>query len=229
MKAADVRTGDVISVAGDTSVCDVARLLLDKKISAVPVVDGKGRLLGIVSEGDLLRRVETNTERTRSRWLELVTTSRDLAAEYVKSHARRASDIMTTNVITASETTSLGDIVDMLEAHKIKRVPIVRDNIVIGIVSRANLLKALVAMADGDVAAELDDQAILQKLSAELHDRKWAKSTGIEIQVRNGVVHLSGTVMTDSARNALRIAAEGVPGVRAVEDHMVHAEPRPGM
>jgi len=230
MQAMDVMTRDVVTIQGDRPVVEVARLLLDRRISAVPVVDPTGRLLGIVSEGDLLRRVETDTERRRSGWHALMASNWHLAAEYVKSHARRAADIMTRDVVTVSERTPLGDITDIFEDRKIKRVPVTRDGQVVGIVSRADLLRALVMATDAESAAPGDDRTIQAALIAELRRQKWARSTGVCIEVKDGVVRLSGTVPpTEAERTALRIAAEQIAGVRTVEDALAPAQARPGM
>ncbi|MBI3516850.1 MAG: CBS domain-containing protein [Proteobacteria bacterium] len=230
MQAADVMTRDVITVEPNRSVSDVARLLLDKRISAVPVVDAGGKLIGIVSEGDLLRRVETDTVRRRQGWHALMTAGWHLAAEYAKSHARLAADVMSRDVVTVSEDTPLGAIADLFEDHNIKRVPVTRDGRVVGIVSRADLLRALVAAeAPTDGGGDADDATILARLTAELRGQKWARSAGAHIEVRDGVVHLTGTVLSDAERTALRIAAERVPGVRRVEDGMAPAAPRVGM
>lgn len=230
MKARDVMTRDVVTIDANRGVVDVARLLLDKRISAVPVVDGAGRLIGIVSEGDLLRRVETDTVRRRSGWHALMTSNWSLAAEYVKSHARHAADIMTQTVVSVSEDTPLGDITDLFEERKIKRVPVTRDGKVVGIVSRADLLRALVAATNLERAAVGNDDAIQAELIAELRRQRWARSTGIHIEVKDGVVRFMGTEPpSDAQRTALRIAAERIAGVRTVDDHMTPAEPRPGM
>lgn len=223
-------TCDVITIDADRPVVEVARLLLDRRISAVPVVDPTGRLLGIVSEGDLLRRVETDTERRRSGWHALLASNWSLAAEYVKSHAGRAADIMTRDVVSVSETTTLGDITDIFEDRKIKRVPVTRDGKVVGIVSRADLLRALVTATSAEPASPAGDAAIQAALIAELRRQRWARSTGVCIEVQDGVVRLSGTVPpSDAERTALRIAAERIAGVRTVEDAMAPVEPRPGM
>jgi CBS domain-containing protein len=230
MKAKDVMTRGVVTIDAQRAVGDVARILLDKRISAVPVVDDAGRLIGIVSEGDLLRRVETDTQRRRSGWHALLTSDRNLASEYAKTHARRAADVMTRDVVTVSEDTPLGEIADLFEDHNIKRVPVTRDGVVLGIVSRADLLRALVAAESAAAPADAgDDAAILTQLTAELRGQKWARSTGAHFEVKNGVVRLWGTVPSEAERTARRIAAESIPGVRAVEDHMTPAEPRPGM
>jgi len=230
MKAADVMTRDVVTIDADRPIRDVARLLLDRRISAVPVVDARGKLIGIVSEGDLLRRVETDTERRRSIWRELLASGADLASEYVKSHGRHAADIMTKNVVAVAEDAPLDEIADLFEDHNIKRVPVVRDGAVLGIVSRADLLRALIDSVDPQPTDARDDAAIRDALTAELRQQRWARSTGVHIEVKDGVVHLSGTVPpSDAQRAALRIAAERIAGVNKVVDTLSHAEPRPGM
>jgi CBS domain-containing protein len=230
MKAADVMTRDVVTIDATRSIGEVARLLLDRRISAVPVVDPGGRLAGIVSEGDLLRRVETATERQRPRWNQLFASEAQLAREYVKSHARSAADIMTRKVVSVSEDTPLDAIADLFEDHNIKRVPVLRDGAVIGIVSRADLLRALIDAIDPPPPGARDDAAIREALTAELRQQKWARSTGVHIEVRDGVVQLSGTVPPSEAqRAALRIAAERIAGVDKVVDTLSHADPRPGM
>ncbi len=231
MKAVDVMTRDVVSIDADRPVRDVAQLLLDRHISAVPVVDPVGRLLGLVSEGDLLRRVEAGTERRRAGWRSLIATGPHLAAEYTKAHGRRASDIMTREVVTATEDASLRDVADLLEQHRIKRVPVVRDHVVVGIVSRADILRALLAAKPEDVryAPAVDDDVILLRLQAELRNQKWARSRGMQVAVRDGVVELSGSILSEAERTALRVAAERIPGVRKVEDKMTPVEAAPGM
>jgi CBS domain-containing protein len=219
MQAADIMTQAVVSVAPDTVVADIAKTMLDNGISAVPVVDRAGKLVGIVSEGDLLRRVEANTERRPSRWLEMVSSNAELAREYIRSRGRMAFEIMTRDVATATESTPVRDIVDLMEARRIKRVPVVRDGVVIGVVSRANLLRAMRAGAgvgpDGG-----SDRAIRDTLLAELRRQRWADMPGLDVIVSGGVVHLWGIVTTVEARDALRVAAENVAGVKGVEDHL---------
>jgi len=147
MKAADVMVSAVISVRPNARVEEVAGILLASRISAVPVIDEQGELLGIVSEGDLMRRAEAGTDRSRSWWLEYLTGKQVLAAEYVKSHSHKVTDVMTRSVITATPDTSLSEIATLLERNRIKRVPIVQNGKVVGIVSRANLLQLLEAPA----------------------------------------------------------------------------------
>jgi CBS domain-containing protein len=230
MRAMDVMTTNVITVGPDTTVQEIAQLLSERGISGVPVVDADNRLVGIVSEGDLLHRVETGTERRtqrrrRSWWLDTIGSDEELARDYIKSHGRTAKDVMTREVVTADETTDLADIATLLETKRIKRVPIVGDGKLVGIVSRANLVRALAA-AGSRLSADTatDDRTIREKLLRELQGQPWVHTWAADIIVRDGVVHI--WVSDDrppEEREALRIAAENIPGVRGVEEHMVPA------
>jgi CBS domain-containing protein len=220
MKAAEVMAANVVAVRPETTVCDVARELVAHKISAVPVLADGGRLVGIVSEGDLIRRVEAGTERHRSWWLELLVTNEKLATDYVKSHARYAGEIMTREVVTVQEDTSLAEIAKLFEHHNIKRVPVVRNGKVIGIVSRADLLHVL-AELHSKTHPVLDDAGIQGEIVRQLKSEHWFKSAQVEISVRDGVVKIEGIVMSQEQRAAIRVAAEIVPGVRSVNDQTV--------
>lgn len=220
MRALDVMTANVVTVPAHATVQDVARLFVAHRISAAPVVDSKGNMVGIVSEGDLLRRAELGTERRRSWWLDLITTYSEQAAEYVRSHAQRVTDVMTKEVISVDEATPIADIAELLESRHIKRVPVVRDGKPVGIVSRANLVQALASLAPGaDTRSACDDQVIRSQLLEELGRQKWSIGTPANIVVHDGVIHLWGFVLSEQEQHALRVAAENVPGVKAVEDH----------
>ncbi|WP_374650873.1 CBS domain-containing protein [Dongia sp.] len=221
MLAIDVMTPAVVTASPDTSIPDLCRLMLESRISALPVVDAAGSVVGMITEGDLLRRCESGTEKKRAAWVELFVSNSQLAAEYVKSHGRKAKDIMTTEVVTVSESTSLRDIADLLEKHGIKRVPVLREKRLVGVVSRANLLQALVAtMASRpEAAAPKDDAAIRAKLVAEFADKSWRPSNVI---VRHGIAHLWGEVTSEEERAAMRVAAENTPGVEGVKDHTTY-------
>lgn len=223
MNAADVMTPRVVSIGPDATVAEVAQLLLDHRISALPVVDGEGRLIGIVSEGDLMRRTETGTERHRSWWLRAFGDTATLAADYVKSHALRVRDVMTAEVLSVTPDTGLTEVANLLEKRRIKRVPVVRDGRPVGIISRSNLLQALVAAKPSRSVVVADDRKIRERLLADLARQPWWNdSIFTNIVVSDGVVHVWGLVDADSERKALRIAAERVPGVRRVEDHRTH-------
>ena len=229
MKAKDVMTRRVISVAPDASIGEALRLMLANQISGLPVVDESGRLVGIVTEGDFLRRSETGTERRRPRWLEFLLGPGMIASDYVHSHARRVDQVMTSDVQTVTEEAQLGDIVTLMEKHRIKRLPVVRGDEVVGIVSRANLLRGLAGIAGEIAPGPKSDEAIRNHVLAELESQRWAPAGMIDVIVRNGVVELWGTVLDARLRDAARVAAETVPGVKAVKSHVVWVEPMSGM
>jgi len=221
MNAADVMVSNVITVTPETSVREVADVLLANRISAVPVVGKNGELVGIVSEGDLIRRAETGTERRRSWWLELLTGATPLAAEYVKSHARKVADIMTHRVITAAPDTPLRTIAELLEKNSIKRVPIVKNRKVIGIVSRANLVQALASRWKEREAQPAADLTIREEVMARLDAEPWTRFTPFNVIVHDGTVDLWGIVDSETAKQAVRVVAEVTPGVLGVNDNLV--------
>jgi len=221
MRAADVMMSEVITVGEDASVQEAARLMAEHGISAVPVVDRDNRVVGIVSEGDLLHRAETGTERRRSWWLDMVASANQLAGEYVKSHSGCVKDVMTRDVISVTEETGVADIAILLETNRIKRVPVLLDGRLVGIVSRANLVRALaMTINERPSGAEADDRAIRDRLLAELKAQKWAEVAPANITVKDRVVHLWSSYYSDQEKRALVVAAESIPGVRRVEDHM---------
>ena len=200
MKARDVMVSPVISVKPSCTVKEVAQTLLERRISAVPVLDDKGKLMGIVSEGDLMHRAEIGTQRRHSWWLRVLTGDDALAAEYTKAHARTVADVMTRDVITASPDTPLHEIAALLERHSIKRVPIVTDGALLGIVSRANLLQAL-ASSHKDLDVQLSDTAIRDRILAHLNNQPWAHTLLLNVTVNGGVVDLwASPVRTPSGR-----------------------------
>jgi len=220
MRAADIMTVNVVTVDPETSVQEIATLLSERGISGVPVVDKDRRLVGMISEGDLMRRVETGTELRRSWWLEMLSTNTELASEYVKTRGRRARHVMTRDVVSIAEATPLAEIADLLERHRIKRVPVVSNGVLVGIVSRANLVRALASGGSQPAGSGADrDDVIRDKLLAELKRQKWAEASPGNVIVTDGVVHLWGTILSEQERQALRVAAENIAGVRAVTDH----------
>ena len=223
MRAADIMSAPVVSVGPDTPVKEIAALLFEKRISAVPVLE-EGRLIGLVSEGDLLRRKEIGTNRTAragSWWLRMFNVD-PTPAEYVKSHARRAQDVMTRDVVTVAPEAPVAEIATLLESHGIKRVPVLRDGQLVGIVSRANLVQALAAMPSAALRVTPPaDEAIRGRLLAELQCQSWWREMASNLIVTDGIVHYFGTIQSEDQRDAARVAAENIPGVRGVEDHRV--------
>jgi CBS-domain-containing membrane protein len=226
MQARDVMTTKVVTVRPDTRVEQIAALLLERRISGVPVIDADGRLVGIVTEGDLMRRPEMGTERHRGWWLQLFGDERERAAEYARAHGSRAEQVMTRNVVTVTEETSLGEIARLLEERRIKRVPVVRDGKVVGIVSRANLLHGLAARAAPTPPERwMDDRSIRDEVARVL-DREGLTTHGpLNVIVTDGVVELWGLVESEEERLAIRVAAENVPGVVALRDNLGRLRP----
>jgi CBS domain-containing protein len=220
MKASDIMTVGVATVRPEQTVTEAARLMLSHHVSGLPVVDSEGSLLGIVTEGDFLRRTELGTERQRPRWLEFFILPGSLANEYVRAHGRRVEEVMTRDVVTVGGDSDLSEIVSLMERHKVKRLPVVRDAQMVGIVSRANLLGALAREAEQASTAVADDMAVRQHILDEIDKGWWASSRAINVTVRDGVVELSGAVTDDRVREALRVAAENAPGARQVVDNL---------
>jgi CBS domain-containing protein len=218
-------TAKVVTVTPDTPVEQVARVLLDHRISGVPVVDSDGRVLGIVTEGDLMRRPDLETERRRPWWLGMFADERARAEEYTKSHGSRAEHVMTRNVVTVTEDTTVTEIAQLLERHRIKRVPVVRDGRLVGLVSRANLIQGLAAPRPPAPAPVTDDRTIREQIARALDREPWVTHSPLNVIVTNGVVQLWGFVESVEERTAIRVAVSNVPGVVAVEDHLGTVQP----
>lgn len=222
MKAADVMVSKVITVGPETTIQEAASILLDHRISAVPVVGDHGELLGIVSEGDLIRRAELGTARRRSWWLGLLASNRALATEYVMSNARKVADIMTTRVVTATPDSPLADIATLLEKNSIKRVPIMGNEKIIGIVSRANIVQALASMTNETkkTSSHPRDSEIRKKVISCLNAQPWRPSM-LNVTVHHGAVDLWGLVESEDEKKAARIAVEAIPGVKFIKDNLM--------
>jgi len=220
MKASDVMASPVITVKPYDSVKKVAELFIRRGISAAPVVDDHGKLVGIISEGDLLHRDEIGTERQHSRWVRFFTGDHDLAKEYIKSHALKVVDVMRRDVLSATPDTPLQEIATLMERKTIKRVPILRNGQLVGIVSRANLVQAIAA-SGAKLEIPLSDSVIREKLLAHFKTLPWAHTSLINPVVTDGIVNLWGVIDSSVERTAVRVASETIPGVRAVNDHMV--------
>jgi CBS domain-containing protein len=218
MKAMDVMSRDVVTCRPDDEVAKVVKLLAERDVSALPVVDDSGMVVGVISEADLMRREEIDTEKHRPWWLEAVTPGITLAKEFAKEHGRKVDEIMSDTVVSASEDTSLGEIATLLEKHRIKRVPILRDGKLVGIVSRSNLIQAL---ASAHVPAGSDapgDRGIRLELLDRLDGQTWTDFGSRNVIVRDGVVHLWGLVGSEEEHKALVALTEQVPGVKGLSD-----------
>ncbi len=226
MKASDIMTTTVVTVDPGDTVQHAAELMVRHRVSALPVVDQAGRLVGMISEGDLLHREETKTEKRRSWWLDLVTGYETRAKEYVKAFGVHVRDVMTPTVVSVDESASLADIAELLEAKQIKRVPVMRGGRIVGIVSRANLVQAIASLPRLVIPdAKPDDAALRARVQEELAKQRWATGSATNVVVHNGVVNLWGTVFSPAERQALRVAIERIPGVRSVQDHLVYYVP----
>ena len=228
MNVKDVMTPHVLAVSPDESVIVAARLMLEKKISGLPVVDDSEKLVGVVTEGDFLRRAETGTKRHRPRWVEFFLGPGRLAEEYVQFSGRKVSDVMTPDVRIVTLDAPLEDVVRLMERHHIKRVPVVEGGKIVGIVTRANLLHAMASFVHEVAPPSVEDKAIRGKILAELKTQPWASVSAVDLSVRNGVVQLSGTVTDEKQRQALRVAAENVSGVKKVEEYLSWVDPISG-
>ena len=228
MKASEIMTPRVISVSPEASIGEAAHLMLQNGISGMFVMGVSSRLVGVVTEGDFLRRAETGTEPHRARWIEFLLGPGRLAADYVRTHGRRVDEIMTRDVATVGEDTQLADVVSLMERRRIKRVPVMRGDRVVGVISRANLMHALAYLDREAAPSPRSEAAIRTALIAELDRQPWSPRGFLNPVVRNGVVELHGTIFDEREREAMRVAAENVPGVKDVRDHLVWMDPVSG-
>jgi CBS domain-containing protein len=228
MKAFEIMTLGVATVRPEASLREAVNLMLERGVSGLPVVDGLGRLVGIVTEGDFLRRAETGTERRRPRWLEFILSPGQLANEYVHSHARTVEDIMTPEVVTVSRDTPLEEVVNILERRRIKRVPVTRDDKLVGIISRANLVQALARLVQEVPPTRPDDEVAREQIITELNKQPWVPRTNLNVIVRGGIAELWGVISDEREREAIRVVAENAPGISQVIDRLVCFHPMRG-
>jgi CBS-domain-containing membrane protein len=228
MKAHHIMTRKVISIAPDASTERAARLMVENHISGLPVIDDAGVLVGIVTERDFLRRREVGTQRNRPRWLGLIAGPGIQAADYVRAAGRQVHEVMTPEVVTVTEDTPLTEIVALMEKHHIKRVPVVRDGKVVGIVSRQNFVQAVASLSRDVPDPTADDEHIRRRILAAIEQGGWAP-IGVNVLVRHGVVDLGGMITDEHVRQAIVVAAENVAGVKQVHDHLCWVDPMSGL
>ena len=228
MIVADVMNRNVIAIAPDATVEEAAKTMLARAISGLFVVDAKGELAGIVTEGDLLRRDELGTQRHRPWWLRLLVSPGRQAADFTHTHGRRVTDVMTPDVIAVAASAPLDEVVELMEKHRIKRLPVVENQRVIGVVSRSDLLRYLIGHARRALPAATDDSAIRTTILDALDKQAWAPVTSLNVTVAGGVVDIWGTITDDSQRRAVCVVAENTTGVSKVYDHLVFIEPYSG-
>jgi CBS domain-containing protein len=219
MRAHQIMTRNVITVRPDSSIVDAAKLMLERHVSGLPVLDKDGALVGIVSEGDFLRRSEIGTQRKRPRWLQYLMSPGRAANEFVHQSGRKVEEIMARDPVTVTEDTQLEELVSLMEKHDIKRLPVMQNDRLVGIVTRANLLQAVASLARDVPDPTADDDHIRQRVADAINRTDW-RPIGLQVTVRNGVVHLHGIIVNESSRQATIVAAENVAGVKEVHDHL---------
>jgi CBS domain-containing protein len=228
MKTSEIMTSPVISVTPATPIAEAARLMLQHRISGLPVVDGK-EVVGMITEGDLLRRAETGSAAHRPMWLELLLGPGRLADEYTHAHARRVGEAMTGDVVSVGPQADVAEVVQLMSKRRIKRVPVIDNGKLIGIVSRANLVRALVKALVKKPARPVSDDAIWKGILDAIAAEPWGPRFATDIKVKGGFVDIYGTITDERERTALHVLAENVPGVKGVRDHLVWVEPISGM
>jgi CBS domain-containing protein len=228
MRAHQIMTRPVITVAPETTIVDAANLMLQRHVSGLPVVDAAGQLVGIVSEGDFIRRSEIGTQRKRGRWLRFILGPGKSASDFVQEHGRRVGEVMTKQPLTITEDTALAEIVDLMEKNNVKRLPVIRGDKMVGIVSRANLLQAVASLAREIPDPTADDDHIRNRIIDALEKNDWCP-IGLSVIVKDGIVHLSGVISEERSRQAAVIAAENVSGVKTVHDHLCWVDAMSGI
>jgi CBS domain-containing protein len=227
MRVRDVMTYGVIGVPESTRLAEAVETMLRSRVSALFVFDADHAVIGVLSEGDLLRRSELGSERKRPHWLELLLGSGRLAEAYAHEHGRKVGEVMTRNVETIAEDAELSQAVDRMIHHHIKRLPVLRGEAVVGVISRSDLLKGLLAAAPA--AGPHPDAEIKATIQAELDKREWAPRASVRVEVANGVVTFGGSITDQRLRDGLKVIAENTPGVTAVHDHIAWIEPNSGV
>jgi CBS domain-containing protein len=228
MRAHQIMTRSVVTVTPETTIIDAANHMLQRHVSGLPVVDATGKLVGIVSEGDFIRRAEIGTGRKRGRWLKFILGPGKSASDFVHEHGRKVSEVMTKSPITITEDTALAEIVELMEKNHVKRLPVLRGDKVVGIVSRANLLQAVASLAREVPDPTADDDHIRTRVIDALEKNDWCPF-GLNVVVRDGVVHLSGVITEEHARQAAIVAAETIEGVKKVHDHLCWVDTMSGI
>jgi CBS-domain-containing membrane protein len=228
MIVADVMTRNCITIAPDATVEEAVNLMLSRHISGLFVVDKAGELAGVVTEGDLLRRDELGTQRNRPWWLRLLASPARQAADFTQANGRHVRDVMTEDVLSIAQDSPLEDVVAAMEKHRIKRLPVTADGKVVGVVSRADLLRALIGRARTAAPLASDDRSIRVAILNALEAQSWTPLTTLNVTVADGVVDVWGTITNEQERRGIQVVVENTPGVKAVHDHLVYIEPYTG-
>jgi len=228
MRAHQIMTRSVISVTPDTTIVEAANTMLQRHVSGLPVIGEAGKLVGVVSEGDFIRRSEIGTGRKRGRWLKFILGPGKSAGDFVQEHGRKVSEVMTPSPLTITEDTALAEIVDLMERNNVKRLPVLRGDKLVGIVTRANLLQAVAGLARQVPDPTADDDHIRNRIIDALEKNDWCPF-GLNVIVQDGIVHLSGVITEERARQAAVVATENVDGVKKVHDHLCWVDTMSGV
>lgn len=227
--AHQIMTREVITVKTDVSILDAASLMLQHHISGLPVVDDTGTLIGIVSEGDFIRRIEIGTQSPCIRWLDFIMGAGKSALDYVHEHGRKVGEIMTRDDLsTATEDMPLEELVRLMGRRNVRRVPIVRGKTPVGIVTRSDLLRAVASLARDVPDPTADDDHIRDRVIESIEQNEW-HPVQLGVTVRDGIVHLSGMITDEWFRQATIVAAENVSGVKRVHDHLYFFDATSGL
>jgi CBS domain-containing protein len=231
MNAVDVMTRKLITAMPSMTLNEAVRLMLSHRISGLPVIDDHGAAVGMITEGDLLRRAETGTERQPSWWRAVLLGSERLAEQYVHTHARRVEEVMTRQVISVTPTTPLADVVAIMETRGVKRLLVLEGTRPVGIISRADLIRALeqlLAAGASSPATADTDAAVRRQILQQVERQRWAPGALIDVRVADGTAELRGYILSEGQRQALRVLAENTNGVKRVVDKLVWIEPYSG-
>ena len=220
MKAGDIMTAGAATIGAEASVADAARMMVQLHVSGIPVVETDGKMIGMVTERDLLRRAELGTEKQRPRWFNLWVMPGDDADDYVHAHGRSVRDVMSHQVVSVSAETPLEEVVSIMEKRGFKRLPVLRDGKIVGIISRANFLVALTHRLSDDAPPAADDIAVRRTILEEIEDQTWSGLAMVDVEVIAGKVLLRGTVTDERVRRAVVVAAQTAAGARPVTDSL---------
>lgn len=228
MYVRDVMSPNPVTIGWHARIADAMRAMLERKVSGLPVVDHDNRLVGMLTEGDFLRRAETGTQRNRPHWLELLLSPGKLANEYVHSHAGAVADIMSSSVIAVDADATLSDAIALLQRHRIKRLPVLAHGTLVGMLSRADLMRACLSAMPASIGAPANDAAVATRIDERMRSETWCPRANIRVEVDRGVAELLGVVTDERTREGLRVLVENTPGVLNVVDHLTTVEPMSG-
>ncbi len=228
MNVAALMSTNIISVLPSTTLADAVRIMIANRISGLPVLENDGQLVGIITEGDLLRRTELESQGKQPSWLKVFLMPSVVAADYVATHGRRVAEVMTPNPISVSPETDLAEVARLMLQQHVKRLPVLEDGRMVGIISRADVLRAL-ALKLVEMPEERTDEEIGAYIKNELAHAKWAPRSSIKVEVKEKIVNLEGTIFSNEERQAVIVIAENAPGVKEVQDHLIFVDPGAGM